>query len=115
MFSLPGNPGNFIEAEYWENLYSKSNDFFEWYSEYDFLKKAILEKHFKAGKKLKLLDVGCGRSSFPSKIAEAYPNIEVTAIDLSGKLIDQLSKEFPKIKYIRMDATKVVLKKENIH
>jgi len=55
---------------------------------------------------MKVVELGCGISSFCQTLKDKFPNCEVHALDFGGDIIERLKINYPQIKYKRGDATK---------
>ena len=105
---LPKNHQEFRQKDYWDSFFKKrGKKAFEWYGEYGEL-CGILHKYIKP--KDNVLQIGCGNSTMSSDLYDVgYKNI--TSIDLSDKVIEQMQKQNkrdrPDLKFETMDATKM--------
>ena len=94
---------NYQNAEYWDNRYSSRPEPFDWLQTLPSL-QTILFKYI--NKNDNILHIGCGNSRLPETLSdEGYENI--TNIDFSQKVIEQISKRYkkyyPKMKFKVMD------------
>jgi ubiquinone/menaquinone biosynthesis C-methylase UbiE len=48
---------------------------------------------------MKVVELGCGISSFPLLLAKMYPECEVHALDFADEVIERLKEEYPEVKY----------------
>ncbi|GAB6023407.1 hypothetical protein CHUAL_008195 [Chamberlinius hualienensis] len=105
---LPSKTQEFREKEYWESFFKKRKQkTFEWYGSYGDL-CSILHKYIK--KMDIVLVIGCGNSKLSADMYQV--GIEnVTNIDISEVVIKNMSKTYskvaPKMKWLKMDATKM--------
>lgn len=67
--------------------------------------KALSELEFKNGDRI--LDLCTGTGDIAGFIKEKYPNIDVTGIDLSSKMLDIARKKHGNIDFIKCDASKL--------
>lgn len=82
------NNGNINTPEFFNNKFTGELAYC------DMERQELLAKYFKGGV---YVDVGCMDSPMPSILAEKYDNIY--ALDFADKIIDILSKKFPKVHY----------------
>jgi ubiquinone/menaquinone biosynthesis C-methylase UbiE len=61
-------------------------------------------RDYKASKKLKLLDLGCGPGQLISELSENFSNIEITGLDFSEKMLQISKKRNPSATHIQMEA-----------
>jgi ubiquinone/menaquinone biosynthesis C-methylase UbiE len=97
------NPQGYAKKEYWNERFNNTDSNFDWYADWE-----QLEKYFKPilTEESKVLMVGCGNSKMSSQMYNSnYKNI--TNIDISDVVIDKMKKQFPDMKWLEMDATKM--------
>jgi len=93
----------YAKKEYWNERFENSESNFDWYVDWE-----QLEKYFKEiiSENSQILMVGCGNSKMSSQMYNSnYKNI--TNIDISDVVIEKMKKQFPDMKWISMDATKM--------
>lgn len=61
---------------------------------------------------LQILDVGCGTGKMLSRMAETFPNAELSGVDLSTSMIDFAKKKYPNLSFTVGNAENLPLKKE---
>jgi len=93
----------YAKKSFWNERFQNSDSNFDWYADWE-----QLEKYFKPllTEESKVLMVGCGNSKMSSQMYNSnYKNI--TNIDISDVVIDKMQKQFPDMKWLEMDATKM--------
>lgn len=93
----------YSKKSFWNERFEKTDSNFDWYADWE-----QLEKHFKEFLKEedKILMVGCGNSKMSSQMYNSnFKNI--TNIDISDVVISKMQKQFPEMKWLEMDATKM--------
>ena len=56
----------------------------------------LLKKNNTFSKKVKILDIGCGKGAFTSRLKKDFPKSEITAIDVSSTAIKKAIKQYGK-------------------
>ena len=93
----------YSKKSFWNDRFEKTDSNFDWYADWE-----QLEKYFKIFLKEddKILMVGCGNSKLSSQMYESnFKNI--INIDISDIVIGKMQKQFPDMKWLEMDATKM--------
>ena len=93
----------YSKKSFWNDRFEKTDSNFDWYADWE-----QLEKYFKTFLKEddKILMVGCGNSKLSSQMYESnFKNI--INIDISDIVIGKMQKQFPDMKWLEMDATKM--------
>jgi len=93
------------KADYWDERYSTrcDGDTFDWYQRWSAL-KPFLEPKLKLDSNI--LMVGCGNSTLSIDMYNnGYKNI--TNIDISGVVINQMAEKYPIMTWIKMDVMKM--------
>jgi len=93
----------YSKKSFWNERFEKTDTNFDWYADWE-----QLEKYFKKflTEDSKILMVGCGNSKMSSQMYNSnFKNI--TNIDISDIVIGKMQKQFPEMKWIEMDATKM--------
>lgn len=67
--------------------------------------RKYLIKYVNAKKNQKILDIAAGTGT--STIAIKKEGVEITAVDISAKMLDEARKKYPEITFIQADATKL--------
>ena len=101
-FETPETVG-YSKKSFWNERFEKTDSNFDWYADWE-----QLEKYFKVflSEEDKILMVGCGNSKMSSQMYNSnFKNI--TNIDISDIVISKMQKQFPEMKWIEMDATKM--------
>jgi len=99
---LPKSKSDFREKSYWDSFFKKRGQkAFEWYGEYGEL-CGILHKYIRP--KDSLLVVGCGNSKLSSDLYDVGYTDQVS-IDVSSKVIDQMKRQRPEMKFCLQDVT----------
>ena len=101
-FEASENVG-YSKKSFWNERFEKTDSNFDWYADWD-----QLEKHFKEilNENDKILMVGCGNSKLSSQMYNSnFKNI--INIDISDVVIGKMQKQFPDMKWLEMDATKM--------
>ena len=96
----------YSKKSFWNERFEKTDSNFDWYADWE-----QLEKYFKIflSEEDKILMVGCGNSKMSSQMYNSnFKNI--TNIDISDIVISKMQKQFPEMKWIEMDATKMDFK-----
>ena len=93
----------YSKKSFWNERFGKTDSNFDWYADWD-----QLEKHFKEilNENDKILMVGCGNSKLSSQMYN-FNFKNITNIDISDVVIGKMQKQFPDMKWIEMDATKM--------
>lgn len=65
-----------------------------------------VQKHLE-GKKVRLLDLGCGGGSVAGYLKKKFPKWEVSGLDVSHTVLLSAKKTFPKVKFIEAPAQKI--------
>mmetsp|Transcript_25332 Transcript_25332/g.45026 ORF Transcript_25332/g.45026 Transcript_25332/m.45026 type:complete len:209 (+) Transcript_25332:207-833(+) len=94
---------NYSKATYWDARYTKDKEPFEWYQSYRGIKH-ILKPLIKPD--AKILVVGCGNSRLSADLFDDA-SVDVTSIDISQVVIDDMQLKYRKKKgmqFIKMDA-----------
>ena len=93
----------YSKKSFWNERFEKTESNFDWYADWE-----QLGKYFKEFLKEedKILMVGCGNSKMSSQMYNSlFKNI--TNIDISDVVITKMQKQFPEMKWLEMDATKM--------
>lgn len=75
-----------------------------------------LQRHLKSVERGQILELGCGPGSSTSYLAMAFPNVKITAIDLSSpyiKTAQRKLKNYPKVDALQADATDLPFKEKS--
>ena len=102
-FEATENIGFYSKKSFWNERFQISDTYFDWYADWE-----QLEKYFKTilTEESKILMVGCGNSKMSSQMYDSnYKNI--INIDISDVVISKMQKQFPNMKWMEMDATKM--------
>ncbi len=75
---------------------------------------SILKGNLKSSKPKKVLDLGCGSGAFTARLSAAFPNSDITGIDISGGIIKRAKKSYPNIKFEVGDIEKTKYKPNSI-
>ncbi len=51
----------------------------------------------------KILEIGCGTGSLTKMLIKKYPNAQITALDISAKMIEKCHAKFPFIRFKKID------------
>ena len=100
----------YSKPEFWNERFKTTKGNFDWYTEWDNLKKYC--QNIGLAKDAKILQVGCGNSTMSGKMYEdGWTNI--TNIDISDAVIDKMKEDHDKkgmtdMKWLTMDATKMI-------
>ena len=101
-FETPETVG-YSKKSFWNERFEKTDSNFDWYADWE-----QLAKYFKVflTEDSKILMVGCGNSKMSSQMYNSnFKNI--TNIDISDIVIGKMQKQFPEMKWLEMDATKM--------
>ena len=93
----------YSKKSFWNERFEKTDSNFDWYADWE-----QLEKYFKEflTEDSTILMVGCGNSKMSSQMYNSnFKNI--TNIDISDVVIAKMQKQFPEMKWLEMDATKM--------
>lgn len=116
---LPRQYEDFRKKEYWDDFFQqRQKKAFEWYGEYDQVRRLIYEQlnllqlsgatsiaqRIKA--MMRVLVVGCGNSELTAQLYEdGFTNI--TSIDFSERVIQEMSEKYPHMQWKVMDMTRM--------
>ena len=93
----------YSKKSFWNERFEKDNSNFDWYADWDQLENSfrpILKEDSK------ILMVGCGNSKMSSQMYNSNFK-DITNIDISDVVISKMQKQYPEMKWIEMDATKM--------
>lgn len=97
---------NYASKDFWNKRFESTSGNFDWYVDWKQLKKYYLPILTESSQ---ILMVGCGNSKLSDQMYnDNYKNI--ISIDISDKVIEKMSEEYPHLKYIEMDATNMTFK-----
>ncbi|CAM9523140.1 unnamed protein product [Ectocarpus sp. 13 AM-2016] len=102
---LPRHHDEFRSKEYWDSFFQQRTDAFEWYGEYEDLRKLV---HRTLRRTERILVIGCGNSNFS---AELYDDgfEEIENVDFSDPVIAEMHRSHsgvrPKMTWTVMDVT----------
>ncbi|CAM9929821.1 unnamed protein product, partial [Ectocarpus fasciculatus] len=102
---LPRHHDEFRSKEYWDSFFQQRTDAFEWYGEYEDLRKLV---HRTLRRTERILVIGCGNSNFS---AELYDDgfEEIENVDFSDPVIAEMHRSHsgvrPKMSWTVMDVT----------
>jgi 2-polyprenyl-3-methyl-5-hydroxy-6-metoxy-1,4-benzoquinol methylase len=82
-----------VKGDRWGHRWRGSQKF-----RYDLYTK-ILKSVLPTKKKIKILDIGCALGDFTKRVWQLDPKNEIFGIDISENAIDQVSKEYPTMKF----------------
>ena len=93
----------YSKKSFWNERFEKTESNFDWYADWE-----QLGKYFKEFLKEedKILMVGCGNSKMSSQMYNSHFK-NITNIDISDVVITKMQKQFPEMKWLEMDATKM--------
>lgn len=93
----------YSKKSFWNERFEKSEQNFDWYADWEQLKSQFV-KFLKPDDQI--LMVGCGNSKMSNQMyKDNFKNI--INIDISDVVIDKMQKQFPLMKWLEMDATKM--------
>ena len=93
----------YSKKSFWNERFEKTDSNFDWYADWEQLEKYFVEFLTQDST---ILMVGCGNSKMSSQMYNSnFKNI--TNIDISDVVIAKMQKQFPEMKWVEMDATKM--------
>ena len=101
---LPNSNIEYKDPKYWNTRFSKE-DSYEWLVGYKHVQDTIINNYMKnSSKSCKILQLGCGNSSFASDLYNDGFH-DITNIDISSVCVEKMSSKYPHLKFLTMDMT----------
>ncbi len=91
-----------------ENIKNNFSRSAELYDRYSYIQKEVAKKlleFIEEGNCKNILDLGCGTGDFTAKLQNKFPEAQITAVDLSGRMLDIAARKKgnENVKFIRAD------------
>ena len=101
--NLPANNREYKDLAYWNERFAVEENY-EWLADYSDIRTLLLPILQKVGSKAKILQLGCGNSTLANALyIDGFE--DVTSIDISDVCVEKNKKNFPHLKFIKMDMT----------
>jgi len=101
--SLPAHNREYKNVTYWNERFAVEEKY-EWLADYSDIRTLLLPILQKVGSKAKILQLGCGNSTLANALyIDGFE--DVTSIDISDVCVEKNKKNFPHLKFIKMDMT----------
>eukprot|EP00771_Trimastix_marina_P003987 gnl/Trimastix_PCT/711.p1 GENE.gnl/Trimastix_PCT/711~~gnl/Trimastix_PCT/711.p1 ORF type:complete len:261 (-),score=88.79 gnl/Trimastix_PCT/711:51-833(-) len=107
---------NYGDSQYWDDRYAEEDTSFDWYLSYPQLKE-VLTPHLQPlrdDNSLRILNIGCGNSRLSVQMSEDGLR-NISSIDISSVVIDQMKARHPDLEWQQMDCMKLDFPSNHFH